>query len=75
MLEALMRRGGRAMSTVLAAVLASILFGVYHFAHSAPFNTVHMVLLLSAVGLVTSAFFFISRDIAGTSAADPGEAN
>ncbi len=40
--------------------------GVYHYAHSAPFNTTQMVLLLSVVGLVTSAFFFVSRDIAGT---------
>ena len=54
------------MAIVLSAVLASVLFGVYHYAHSAPFNTAQMVLLLSVVGLATSAFFFVSRDIAGT---------
>lgn len=45
---------------------AAILFGVYHFAHSPPFNTVSMVLLLSVVGVATGSFFFISRDIYGT---------
>lgn len=64
--EALTRRAGRKMSIALAAVVASVLFGTYHFAHSSPFNTMQMVLLLSAVGLFTSAFFFVSRDIAGT---------
>jgi hypothetical protein len=43
-----------------------VFFGAYHFAHSPPFNTVPMVLFLSAVGLVTSAFFFVSRDVYGT---------
>jgi hypothetical protein len=64
--QALMRRAGRTISIGLAAILASVLFGIYHFAHSAPFNTAQMVLLLSVVGLVTSAFFFVSRDVAGT---------
>ena len=64
--EALIRSKGRATAIVLAAVVASGLFGAYHYAHSAPFNTMQMVLLLSVVGLVTSAFFFVSRDIAGT---------
>ncbi len=64
--EARMRRAGRAISIGLAAVLASVLFGVYHYAHSAPFNTLQMVLLLSVVGLATSVFFFVSRDIVGT---------
>lgn len=50
----------------LAAVVASLLFGVYHFAHSPPFHTVPMVAFLAAVGLVTSAVFFVLRDIYGT---------
>jgi hypothetical protein len=57
---------GRMLATIVAAVAASVLFGLYHYAHSAPFNTLPMVTLLSAVGLATSAFFFISRDVAGT---------
>ena len=64
--QVLLRRAGRATSIVLAAVLASALFGAYHYAHSTPFNTLQMVLLLAVVGLFTSAFFFVSRDIAGT---------
>lgn len=64
--EALARRHGRVVPAVLASLLASVLFGAYHYAHSAPFNTLQMVLLLSVVGLATSAFFFISRDVAGT---------
>ncbi len=64
--QALLEPRGRAVSIVGAALAASVLFGLYHFAHSAPFNTPGMVALLSAVGLVTSAFFFIARDIYAT---------
>lgn len=45
---------------------ASLLFGVYHFAHSPPFNTISMVLLLSVVGIATGLFFFVSRNVYGT---------
>jgi hypothetical protein len=51
---------------ILAALIASVLFGVYHFAHSPPFNTVGTVVFLSVIGLVTSVFFFVSRDVYGT---------
>jgi len=56
----------RWIATVGAAVVASVLFGIYHFGHSPPFNSVGMVAFLAAVGLVTSAFFFISRDVYAT---------
>ena len=49
-----------------AALAASVLFGLYHFAHSSPFSTIPMVALLTGVGFVTSAFFFLSRDIYAT---------
>ncbi len=49
-----------------ASLVTSILFGIYHFAHSAPFNTLQMVGFLSIVGLLTSVFFFISHDVYGT---------
>ena len=49
-----------------AAIIASALFGVYHFAHSAPFNTPSMVAFLSVVGLVTSAVFFLTEDLYAT---------
>ncbi len=51
---------------ILAAVVSSVAFGVYHFAHSPPFNAVGWVLLLTVIGLVTSLFYFVSRDVYGT---------
>lgn len=64
--EAFLSARGRAVALAGSAVAASVLFGLYHYAHSAPFNTLPMVALLSAVGLVTSAFFLASRDIYAT---------
>jgi hypothetical protein len=63
--ESLLQDRGRWVSAILAAVIASVLFGVYHFAHCPPFNTVGSVVLLTVIGLVTSAFF-VSRDVYGT---------
>jgi hypothetical protein len=51
---------------LLAAVLASVFFGVYHFAHSPPFNEPGMVVFLSVIGLATSAWWLASRDVFGT---------
>jgi hypothetical protein len=65
-MEAVLRSHGHVVSIIGAALVASALFGLYHFAHSAPFNTPGMVALLSVVGLLTSAFFFIVRDIYAT---------
>ncbi|WP_163272560.1 CPBP family glutamic-type intramembrane protease [Chelativorans alearense] len=56
----------RWVSAAGAAVVASLLFGLYHFAHSPPFDTIGMVVLLTVVGLLTSAFFFASRDVYAT---------
>jgi hypothetical protein len=65
--ESLLREGrGRWVSVILAAIIASLLFGVFHFAHSPPFNTLGTVAFLSVIGLVTSVFFFVSRDVYGT---------
>jgi hypothetical protein len=49
-----------------AALLASLLFGVYHIAHSPPFNSFGMIVLLSAVGLATSLYFRLSGDVYAT---------
>lgn len=49
-----------------AAAVASIAFGLYHFAHSPPFNTPTTVAFLMLVGLGTSLFFFVSRDLLAT---------
>jgi hypothetical protein len=64
--ESLLRDRGRWVSVLLATMIASILFGVYHLAHSPPFNTIGFVMLLTVIGLVTSAYFFVSRDVYGT---------
>jgi hypothetical protein len=60
------RRLGNLPALILAAVVSSVLFGVYHFAHSPPFNTFAMVAFLSVIGLATSLFYFVSRDAFGT---------
>ena len=56
----------RREATVLAAIVASALFGLYHLAHSTPFNTLPMIGTLTIVGLGTSLFFFGGRDVIGT---------
>jgi membrane protease YdiL (CAAX protease family) len=60
------KRRGKAVSLIVGIVAASVLFGVYHFAHSPPFNTFGLVLTLTLVGVITSLFFFISRNVYGT---------
>ena len=64
--QALLQDRGRWVSLILAAIVASVLFGIYHFAHSPPFNTIPLVVILSVVGLMTSVFFFVSKDVYGT---------
>lgn len=54
------------LPATLAIVLAALAFGAYHFAHSPPFNSVRMVLLLSGVGLATGTWFFASGDLYST---------
>ena len=62
--ESLLRDRGRWISVLLATIIASILFGVYHFAHGPPFDTMGFVMFLTVIGLVTSTYFF-SRDVYG----------
>jgi hypothetical protein len=64
--ESLLWGRGRWVSVVGAALVASLVFGVYHFAHSPPFNTPGFVLFLTGIGLVTSLFFFVLRNTYGT---------
>jgi hypothetical protein len=54
------------LAWVAAAVVSSATFGLYHFAHSPPFNTLAMVAFLTLIGFVTSGFFLISRDLYAT---------
>jgi len=53
------------LAVIAAAIAASVAFGLYHFAHSPPFDTWRMVGLLTVVGFATGAFFFVSRDVRG----------
>lgn len=57
---------GSTASMAAALVVSAGFFGVYHFAHSPPFDSLRMVMLLTAVGLVTGIFFFTMRDVYGT---------
>lgn len=49
----------------VALVVASVCFGVYHFAHSPPFNAVETVAVLTVVGLGTGLWFFVGRSAYG----------
>ena len=64
--ESVARNKGRVRSIVLGAAIATILFGVYHFAHSPPFNLPWVVLFLLYPGALTSLVYFIGRDIYAT---------
>ena len=56
---------GRVFAGV-AVLSAAVAFGGYHFAHSPPFNTPVMVLLLSGVGVATGILFFLGGDLYST---------
>ena len=50
-------------AAIIGAVVATILFGVYHFAHSPPFNQLNTVLFIMIPGALTSIVFFVGRNI------------
>jgi membrane protease YdiL (CAAX protease family) len=64
--ESVARSKGRIVSIIFGAAIATILFGVYHFAHSSPFNEPEIVLFLLYPGILTSLVYFIGRDIYAT---------
>jgi hypothetical protein len=61
--ETLTKKGGAAISLIIAIVAADFFFGIYHFAHSAPFNQVRMVFFLMIPGFATSLVYFLVRDL------------
>lgn len=65
-LRAALRSRGPVVAAGALLVVSAALFGAYHFAHSPPFDTPGMVLLLSGVGLLTGGFFLLSREVYGT---------
>jgi hypothetical protein len=64
--ELLAKSRGKFLSLLVGTLAATILFSVYHVGHSAPFNQIHMMLILLMPGVLTSLFYFISREIYAT---------
>jgi hypothetical protein len=64
--EAWSKSKGKVVGVIVGIVVANFLFGVYHYAHSAPFNQTWMVFFLMIPGLVTSLVYFLGRDIYAT---------
>jgi hypothetical protein len=64
---ALLRKRGTSeyLSKGVAIAVSSVLFGVYHLAHSPPFNTPEMIGLLTGIGVVTSTFYFVGQSAYG----------
>ena len=65
-LEWLAQSKGKLVSVLVGFVAATTLFSLYHLGHSAPFNQVNMMLFLLVPGVLTSLFYFISREIYAT---------
>jgi hypothetical protein len=63
---AALRPYGAAPGPVAFVLVSAVSFGLYHYAHSPPFNTLRMALFLSGVGVATGIFFVVSRDVYGT---------
>jgi hypothetical protein len=59
--EGLTRTRGRWVALIVGIVAADLFFGVYHFAHSAPFNQLNMVFFLMIPGLVTGLVYFVNK--------------
>ena len=53
----------KVISIILAATASIILFGIYHFTHSPPFNQPNMVLFVMYPGVLTNIVYFVGRDI------------
>ena len=60
-----MRGTNRYLANGVALIVASILFGVYHLAHSPPFNTPEMIGLLTVVSVGTGLFYFAGGSVYG----------
>lgn len=52
-------------SYLIAILISAVAFGLYHYAHSPPFNTFPMVLFLTGIGLLTGTFYFFVNEIYG----------
>jgi hypothetical protein len=54
------------LSVTIGSVVSIVLFGIYHFAHSPPFNQPNMVLFVMIPAILTSIFYFVGREIYST---------
>jgi len=54
------------LSLIIASLVSIVLFGVYHFAHSPPFNQPDMVIFLMIPAILTSIFYFVGREVYST---------
>ncbi|MCX9082561.1 MAG: hypothetical protein OIN83_10230 [Candidatus Methanoperedens sp.] len=61
--ESITRSKEKVISLLAGILAASISFGIYHFAHSPPFNQVNTVILLTIISFTTSIVYFIGRNI------------
>lgn len=53
----------RIVSILDGTIATSVLFGVYHYAHSPPFNHTSMVLFLMFPSIAAAVTHFLGRDI------------
>lgn len=53
----------RVTSIIAGMISANVLFGLYHFGHSPPFNQINMVIFLMIIATLTSLIYFFGRDI------------
>jgi membrane protease YdiL (CAAX protease family) len=59
-------RLGKLGSIALGIVVSAVLFGIYHFAHSSPFNQPNTVVFLMLPGLLTSIVYYLGRSVYAT---------
>ena len=61
--ESLAKNRRSIASILVGAVAASVLFAVYHYAHSPPFNQTGMVLFLLVPSIATAVTYYITRNV------------
>lgn len=62
-IEKLVKPKGNISAIIMAIVISTVLFGVYHIAHSPPFNSPMMIVFLMLPGFATAIFYFAVREI------------
>lgn len=59
-------RLGKKTSLILGLLISTVVFGLYHFAHSAPFNQPQVVFFLVLPGILTGIVYFLGRNLFAT---------